>query len=67
MDAIVEIEPNAHLIMWKLKDEKTTPSIKWKIMSIIHGTPKGDVCKLCLTGNFWLLKHFNDEYLLNKK
>ena len=33
----------------KLKDEKTTGSIKWIIMSIVHGTPKGDVCKLYLT------------------
>ena len=53
--------------MWKLKDEKTTPSIKWNIMSIVHGIPKGCVCKLCLTEKFWLLKHFNDEHLLNKK
>ena len=25
--------------MWKLKDEKITPSIKWNIKSIVHGTP----------------------------
>ena len=36
-------------------------------MSIVHGTPKGGVCKLCLTENFWLLKHFNDKHLLNMK
>ena len=36
-------------------------------MSIVHGTPKGGVWKFCLTEKFWLLKHFNDEYLLNKK
>ena len=36
-------------------------------MSIVHGTPKGGVCKLCLTEKFWLLKHVNDEHLLNKK
>ena len=35
--------------MWKLKDEKTTASIKWNILSIIHRTPKGGVCKPCLT------------------
>ena len=53
--------------MWKLNDEKITGSIKWNIMSIVHGTPKGGVCKLCLTEKFWLLKYFNDEHLLNKK
>ena len=53
--------------MWKLKDEKITATIKWNIMSIVHGTPKGGVCKLCLTEKFWLLKHFNNEHLLNKK
>ena len=44
--------------MWKLKDEKLTPSIKWTAMSIVHGTPKGGVCKLCLTEKLWLLKYF---------
>ena len=48
--------------MWKLKDEKVTPSIKWNIMSVVHGTPKGGVCKLCLSEKFRLLKRFNDEY-----
>ena len=41
--------------MWKLKDEKITASIKWNIMSIIHATPKGGVCKLCLTEKFCFL------------
>ena len=46
---------------------KITANVKWSIMSIVHGTPKGGVCKLCLTEKSWLLKHFNDEHLLNKK
>ena len=45
--------------MWKLKDEKIAASIKWNIMSVVHGTPKSGVCELCLTEKFWLLKHFN--------
>ena len=53
--------------MWKLKDEKITANVKWNIMPIVHGTPKGGVCKLCLTKKFWLLKHFSDKHLLNKK
>ena len=53
--------------MWKLKDQKITASIKWNIMSVVHGTPKGSVYKLCLTEKFWLLKRSNDEHLLNKK
>ena len=24
-------------------------------------------CKICLTEKLWPLKHFNDEYILNKK
>ena len=35
--------------------------------NIVHGTPKGGVCKLSLTEQFCLLNHFNDEHLLNKK
>ena len=27
--------------MWKLKDEKITANLKWNIMSIIHGPPRG--------------------------
>ena len=36
-------------------------------MSIVDGTPKGGICKLCFTKKFWLLKYFNNERLLNKK
>ena len=53
--------------MWKLKEEKITANIKWNIMSIVHGTPKVGVCKLCLTEKSWLLKHFNGKHLLKKK
>ena len=53
--------------MWKLKDEKTIPRIKYNRMSIVHGTTEGGVFKFCLTGKFWVTKHFNDENLLNKK
>ena len=53
--------------MWKLKEEKIAANIKWNIMSIVHGTPKGGVSKLCLTEKLWLLKHFIDKHLLNKK
>ena len=41
--------------------EKIIPTIKWNIMSVIHGTPKS-----AKTGKFRFLKHFN-EYLLNRK
>ena len=53
--------------MWKLKDEKIIASIKWNIMSVVHETPTGCVCKLCLTEKFWLLNYFNNEHILNKK
>ena len=52
---------------WKLKDKNTIANIKCNILSIIYGTPKGGVCKLCLTEKSWLWKHFHDEHLLNKK
>ena len=53
--------------MWKLKDQKITASIKSNIMSMVHEKPKGSLCKFCLTEKFRLLKHFNNEHLLNKK
>ena len=53
--------------IWKLKDEGETPSITWNIMSVVNCRPRGGVCRLCLTEKLWLLKHFNDVNLLNKK
>ena len=52
---------------WKLKDEGETPSITWNIMSVVNHLPRGGVCRLWFTENLWLLKHFNDVNLLNKK
>ena len=49
--------------MLKLKDEKMTASIKCNVMSIVHGTSKGSVYKLCLTEKFWLWS-INEERLL---
>ena len=53
--------------MLKLTDEKIALIIKWNIMLIVYGTPKGRVRKLCLTENFSDFEHFNDKHLLNKK
>ena len=53
--------------IWKLKDEGETPSITWNIMSVVNCHPRGGVCRSCLTEKLWLLKHFNDVNLLNKK
>ena len=50
-----------------MKDEKIEANVKWSIMSILHGTSKGGICKLCLTEIFWILKHFNNKHLVNKK
>ena len=36
-------------------------------MSVVNCRPRGGVCRLCLTEKLWLLKHFNDVNLLNKK
>ena len=36
-------------------------------MSVVNCRPRGGVCRLCLTEKSWLLKHFNDVNLLNKK
>ena len=51
----------------KLKDEGETPSITWNIMTVVNFHPRGGVCRLCLTERLWVLKHFNDVNLLNKK
>ena len=36
-------------------------------MSLVNCRPGGGVCRLCLTAKLWILKHFNDVNLLNKK
>ena len=53
--------------MWKLENEIIASKIKCSIKPISHDTPRDGLCKLCLTEKVWLLKHFNDENLLNEK
>ena len=53
--------------IWILNDESETPSVTWSIMSVVNCRPRRGVCRLCLTETLWLLKHFNDVNLLNKK
>ena len=36
-------------------------------MSVINCRSRGGVGRLCLAEKLWLLKHFNDVNLLNKK
>ena len=36
-------------------------------MSVVNCRPRRGVCRLRLTETLWLLKHFNDVNLLNKK
>ena len=36
-------------------------------MTVVNFHPRGGVCTLCLTERLWVLKHFNDVNLLNKK
>ena len=31
-----------------LKKDKIVPSIKWKILSIVHGKPASNYCRFCL-------------------
>ena len=52
--------------IWKLKDEGETSSITWNIMSVVNYHPRGGLYRLCLTEKLWLLKHFNDVYLLTR-
>ena len=53
--------------IWKLKDKPETLLITWNIMSVVNCRPRRGVCRLFLTEKLWLLKHFNDANLLNKK
>ena len=52
--------------IWKSKPEKITPSVKWN-MSVVYGTPKGSVYKICITEKFWLLIWWksNNEHLMS--
>ena len=46
---------------------KFLESITWNIMFVVNCRPRGGVCRSCLTKKLWLLKHFSDVNLLNKK
>ena len=41
--------------------------MKWSIASKVYGYAKPLSCKLYLLEKYWIIKHFDDPNLLNKK
>ena len=52
--------------IWALKRDKIVPSIKWKILHIVHGKPTSSYCTLCLTEKFFIINSTRDNRVLNK-
>ena len=50
--------------IWQLKNNNFNYSIEW---SKVHGYANSLLCKLCLIEKYWIIKHFDDLNLLNKK
>ena len=53
--------------IWQLKNNNFNYSIKWSIASKVYGYANSLSCKLCLMEKYWIIKHFDDPNLLNKK
>ena len=53
--------------IWQLKSNSTNNSTKWSITSKVYGYANSLSCKLCLMEKYWIIKHFDDPSLSNKK
>ena len=53
--------------IWSLKDKKKTPTLKWSVMKSIKSSLRSSTCPLCLTEKLFIINHFNDANLLNKR
>ena len=52
--------------VWELKKKNIAPIIKWEILSKVCGSPKQNICILCLTEELWIINFIHDNYF-NKK
>ena len=53
--------------IWKLTQENKIPTIKWKIIQVVHSKVKLNFCKLCLTEKYYILNALGNPSLLNKR
>ena len=53
--------------IWQLEDNNFSYSIKWSIASKVYGHANPLSYKLCLMEKYWIVKHFDNPNLLNKK
>ena len=53
--------------VWSLKNENKIPTIKWKILKVIHSKTTSEFCKLSLMEKLYILNALGDERCLNKK
>ena len=47
--------------IWTLKKDKIVPSIKWKILRVISGTPTSKHYRLCLKEKFFIINSIADN------
>ena len=50
-----------------LKEDQITFRIRWAIAEKVYGRTKINCCPLCLAEKLYLIEHFNDNSLLNKR
>ena len=50
-----------------LRENNKIPSIKWKIVRIVHSKGASSFCILCLTEKLFILNALGDDKCLNKK
>ena len=53
--------------VWELKDAHISPVIEWSIVTKVLSKAQLNVCKLCLSEKFYIMKSLSDPNLLNKK
>ena len=56
--------------IWTLKHQIKAPTIKWKIIQVVHSKVKLNFCKLyltCLTEKYYIISVLENPSLLNKR
>ena len=53
--------------IWELKDTNISSAIEWSIVTKASSKTQLNVCKLCLSEKFYIIKSLNGPNLLNKK
>ena len=60
-------EPELSNSDWALKKDKNVPSMKWKILCIVHSKPTSSYGRLGVPGKSFIINFIGENRVLNKR